>query len=84
MCRHGFYRGDGAMGQFCIVMPQYDAVLAITSGTNDMAGVMQLAWDVIVPAFHDATLPDDPAAVERLRAKTKSLKLAHDNKLGGF
>jgi CubicO group peptidase (beta-lactamase class C family) len=26
-CRHGFYRGDGAFGQFCIVMPQYDAVL---------------------------------------------------------
>ncbi len=40
-CRHGFYRGDGAYGQFCIVMPQYDAVVAITSGTGDMPEVLQ-------------------------------------------
>ena len=33
-CRHGLYRGDGAFGQFCIVMPQQDAVVAITSGTQ--------------------------------------------------
>ena len=84
MCRHGFYRGDGAVGQFCIVMPQYDAVLAITSGTKDMASVMQLAWDIIVPAFKDAPLHADPAAAAKLEAKTRSLKLAHDNKLGGF
>ena len=83
-CRHGFYRGDGAVGQFCIVMPQYDAVLAITSGTNDMGGVMQLAWDTLVPAFKDTPLPADPAAADRLIAKEKSLKLAHDNGLGGF
>ncbi|MBW7461807.1 serine hydrolase, partial [Paenibacillus sepulcri] len=25
-CRHGVYRGDGAFGQFCIVMPEQDAV----------------------------------------------------------
>ena len=24
--RHGFYRGDGAHGQFCLVLPQYDTV----------------------------------------------------------
>ena len=24
-CRHGLYRGDGAFGQFCIVMPEQDA-----------------------------------------------------------
>ena len=50
-CRHGFYRGDGAHGQFCIVMPQYDTVVAITSGTRDMASVMNLVWDRLVPAL---------------------------------
>ena len=34
--RHGCYRGDGAFGQFCIVMPEQDAVVAITSGTRDL------------------------------------------------
>jgi len=33
-CRHHSYRGDGAFGQNCIVMPELDAVLAITSATS--------------------------------------------------
>ncbi|MBE0699599.1 MAG: serine hydrolase, partial [Anaerolineaceae bacterium] len=43
-CRHGAYRGDGAFGQYCIVMPEQDAVLAITSGLGDMQAVMNLVW----------------------------------------
>lgn len=33
-CRHGAYRGSGLFGQYCIVMPEQDAVLAITSGID--------------------------------------------------
>lgn len=33
--RHGAYRGDGAFGQYCLVMPAQDAVLAITAGLSD-------------------------------------------------
>ena len=36
----GIYRGDGALGQFCIVMPRQDAVLAITAGTDDIRGIL--------------------------------------------
>ena len=39
--RHGAYRGDGAFGQFCIVLPEQDAVIAITSGVKDMQGRAQ-------------------------------------------
>jgi hypothetical protein len=74
-CRHGFYRGDGAHGQFCIVMPRYDAVVAITSGTRDMASVMNLVWDRIVPALKPSALPADRAANEKLTAKLKTLTL---------
>jgi CubicO group peptidase (beta-lactamase class C family) len=35
MSRHG-YRGDGAFGQFCLVLPEQDAVVAITGGTEAM------------------------------------------------
>lgn len=35
-CRHGAFRGDGAHGQFCIVLPEQDAVIAITANTKDM------------------------------------------------
>src|SRR4029077_18394842 len=30
-CRHNAYRGDGAYGQYCIVMPEQDAVVVFTS-----------------------------------------------------
>jgi CubicO group peptidase (beta-lactamase class C family) len=74
-CRPGFYRGDGAFGQFCIVMPQYDAVVAITSGTGDMQGAMNLVWDRILPAFSDSALPADPESDRKLAARLASLVL---------
>jgi CubicO group peptidase (beta-lactamase class C family) len=74
-CRHGFFRGDGAFGQFCIVMPQYDAVVAITSGTGDMQSVMNLVWDRIVPAMGAAALPADPDSDSRLSARLAGLSL---------
>ena len=50
-CRHGAYRGDGAFGQYCIVMPEQDAVVAITSGVRDMQAVLNLVWDQLLPAM---------------------------------
>jgi CubicO group peptidase (beta-lactamase class C family) len=70
-CRHGLYRGDGAFGQFCIVMPRQDAVAAITSGTKDMGAVMNLVWDKLLPAMQENPLPRNPDArkeLERARA----------------
>ncbi|RYG35724.1 class C beta-lactamase-related serine hydrolase [bacterium] len=52
-CQHGHYRGDGAFGQYCIVMPAHDAVLAITSGVGDMGAVLKAAWDHLVPGMVD-------------------------------
>lgn len=73
--RHGFYRGDGAHGQFCLILPQYDAVIAITSGTRDMASVMNLVWDRLVPALTPSALPPNPDAVRALTTKLAGLTL---------
>jgi CubicO group peptidase (beta-lactamase class C family) len=74
-CRHGLYRGDGAFGQFCIVMPEQDAVVAITSGTRDMQGVMNLVWDHILAGMKKTPLPPDPAAGPALKSKLAALSL---------
>jgi CubicO group peptidase (beta-lactamase class C family) len=50
-CQHGHYRGDGAFGQYCIVMPEHDAVLAITSGIGDMGAVLKAAWTHLLPGM---------------------------------
>ena len=75
-CRHGFFRGDGAFGQFCLILPQYDTVIAITSGTRDMGAVMNLVWDRIVPALGPSALPENAAALATLRTRLSSLALA--------
>jgi len=50
MSRHG-YRGDGAYGQFCLVLPEQDAVIAMTSSTGPMQAVLDAAWQHLLPAF---------------------------------
>ncbi len=75
-CRHGAYRGDGAFGQFCLVMPEQEAVLALTGGMPDMQLALTLVWQHLLPAFEAAPLPEDSATQERLIARLSTLALA--------
>ncbi|HRE79598.1 MAG TPA: serine hydrolase [Opitutaceae bacterium] len=76
-CRHGVYRGDGAHGQYCIVMPAYDTVIAITSGTRDMGAILNLTWDMLLPSLRaaDDPLPAHPSAYRELQDKLQRLTL---------
>ncbi|MGC4044094.1 MAG: serine hydrolase [Armatimonas sp.] len=65
-CRHDAYRGDGAFGQFCVVLPEKDAVIAITSGTGDMQGILNAAWEHLLPAY-DRTPSPAPTLSTRLK-----------------
>ena len=74
-CRHGVYRGDGAFGQFCIVMPEQDAVVVITSGSRDMQGVLNLVWDKLLPAMQPGALAADAANDTQLEQTLTGLTL---------
>lgn len=63
-CRHNAYRGDGAFGQYCVVMPEEDAVLAITSGVQDMQVVLDAVWETILPALSGAVSAEDNSGVD--------------------
>ncbi|WP_432968683.1 serine hydrolase domain-containing protein [Dactylosporangium sp. CA-233914] len=43
--RHGSFRGDGAFGQYCLVMPDRGEVLAITAGFTEMHLILDLVWE---------------------------------------
>jgi len=73
--RHNSFRGDGAFGQFCMVIPELDAVVAITSGTRNMQQVMNLVWDKLLPAMKPGRLPENAAARRDLEARLASLKV---------
>jgi CubicO group peptidase (beta-lactamase class C family) len=74
-CRHGLYRGDGAFGQFCIVMPEQKVVVAITSGTRDLQGVMNVVWDHLLGGVKPTALPDEAATKAKLDQKLAGLVL---------
>ena len=75
-CRHGAFRGDGKDGQFCIVLPKQDAVIAITAKTGNMQKQLDLVWEHLLPAFHNEPLPANPVELEKLQATLSNLKLA--------
>lgn len=74
-CRHDAYRGDGAFGQYCIVLPKEDAVVAITSETGDMQAVLNAVWNHILPALRRVGLPSYKAEQEALTKKLTNLTL---------
>lgn len=49
--RHNTYRADGANGQYILVLPEQDAVVAMTANLQNMAKELDLVWDVILPAL---------------------------------
>ncbi len=73
-CRHGAYRGDGKNGQFCIVLPKQDAVIAITANSANMQAELNVVWDKLLPAFHDTMLPEDGQAQERMMQTVRELR----------
>lgn len=48
-CRPGCFRADGARGQYIIVVPDKNAVIAITSDVEDLQGELNLVWERILP-----------------------------------
>lgn len=74
-CRHNAYRGDGAFGQFCVVMPEQDAVVAITAGVGPMQPVLDLIWEHLLPAFGPDALPDNETAQSQLSAMLAGLAI---------
>ena len=75
LCRYGLYRGDGAFGQYCIVFPKQDAVLAITSGTADMGAIMNLVWKHLLPGLKEKSLEENKETYTMLQNKLSSLSL---------
>ena len=69
MSRHG-YRGDGAFGQFMVILPEHDTVVAMFSCTDEMQTVLDAMWEHLLPAIgddeHARPTADDEALARRM------------------
>lgn len=79
MCKpEGAYRADGAMGQFTIVLPRQEMIIAITEtapGAHWAQKTLDLTWEFAAKVTSDGPLPEDPAAAEKLKRRLKSLSI---------
>jgi CubicO group peptidase (beta-lactamase class C family) len=71
MSQHG-YRGDGAYGQYMLVLPEHDTVVALFSCTEDMQVVLDHAWTHLLPA-----LGSDPQPRTTAGSGEGAARLAH-------
>lgn len=58
--RYG-YRADGAFGQYSLILPELDAVIATTGQSTDAQALLDLVWTHLVPAFGEEPIIDDVA-----------------------
>ncbi|HET6561818.1 MAG TPA: serine hydrolase domain-containing protein [Marmoricola sp.] len=72
MARHGF-RGDGAFGQLCVVLPEHDTVVATTARTEQLQAVLDALWTELLPGLGRAT--EDPGAEAELGRRLQALRL---------
>ena len=68
--RHGSHRADGLLGQFCLLLPRLDALIATTAGTLATQRILDLAWETLLPALGevagaaaDDAMPAFPSAL---------------------
>lgn len=84
MCRpKGVYRADGAMGQFTVVIPEREMLIAITEFANGGTGsempqrVLDLLWEFLgsLPAPDVRSLPENTAEAQALKEHMRRLAL---------
>ncbi|MBE7179155.1 MAG: serine hydrolase, partial [Mucilaginibacter polytrichastri] len=79
-CRYNAFRADGAFGQYIVVMPDQDAVIAITCETGNMQNELNLVWEHLLPAMKSAPLPGNKTTYAQLQARLKALEIAMPEK----
>ncbi len=81
-CKHNAFRGDGAFGQFCVVLPEQNAVIAMTSGVgnNRLGEVLNLVWDHLLPVLKEGSINSAVSTgdlQQKLAERLADLEIAH-------
>ncbi|MGG1660877.1 serine hydrolase domain-containing protein [Brevibacillus sp. NRS-1366] len=78
MCSYdGAFRAEGSQGQFSIVFPKENMVVAInqTCPDKDTQNILKIIYDVLLPGVKQEILPENPDLLKKLRLRLKKLAL---------
>jgi CubicO group peptidase (beta-lactamase class C family) len=70
--RHESYRMDGRYGQFALVLPEQDMIVAITAGVKNNRAVTDFVWETLLPGVHSSALPDNAPGERELKSLLNS------------
>jgi len=73
--RNNTYRGDGAFGQYILMVPDADAVVVITAETANMQTELNLVYDHLLPLFGPAALAANSKQQKLLKNKLATLSV---------
>ena len=73
--RYNSYRGDGAYGQYILVLPEKDAVIIITSETSNMQKETQPGVEISVTGFSGGQIKSQPESEQAIKNRLASLAL---------
>jgi hypothetical protein len=74
-CRVDAVRADGAYGQFSVIVPGADLVVALTSCTEQTQETLDAIWAELLPALSGTPLPPAPEAHHRLTRRLEHARL---------
>ncbi|MEJ8306732.1 serine hydrolase [Saccharibacillus sacchari] len=77
VCRHNAYRADGAYGQFCLVLPDQEAVVVLTSAISRTKELLDEVWTHLLPAMQDGSVSVSEVGDQAAR-RLKELRNAPD------
>lgn len=77
----GLFRFDGGQGQFGLIWPERELVIAVHEGAMGPRGpqrTLEAIYETLFPALADAPLPEDPQALAALRRAEAEAALPAD------
>ena len=81
MCKpNGAYRADGAMGQFTIVLPELDMLIAINEtavGAHWAQSTLDITWRFVEKITDSSPLPEDEVTLKALRSRMAQLNIGN-------
>ena len=73
--RHGF-RGDGACGQYALMLPEQEMAVAVNASMTEMGKILDLFWEKLLPGVQASPLPEDRNASAELESLVRTLAVS--------
>lgn len=80
-CVPGFYRADGAFGQYIIVMDELDTVIVVKGEADDLQSELTAIWEILLPAIGEV-LPENRASCQEMERRLAFLSLPKQEESG--